>query len=282
MRHKPLTEHSKIWRIPTLSDLELLRAKHLTQSFPRHSHERYAIGVIEQGALGFFYRGENVVAWKGNINLSIPGEVHTGQSAIDDGWAYRMFYFDAGILQNVASEVADRPRRIPFFQSGVIADGPLAQQLRQLHIRLEEPAIPLLEQESVLLELLARLVTRHADDLPPMHRAGQEARAVTQLRSYIESHYAEDISLDDLSQITHLSRYHLIRVFRKAVGIPPHAYLRQVRIMRAKELLANGQRIADIAVQTGFTDQSHLTRWFKRLWGFTPGQYRNSVQDGSA
>ena len=282
MKQKSFSTESKVWRIPRFSDLELLRGQHLRHSFPRHIHERYAIGVIEQGALGFFYRGQNVVALPGNINLCIPGEAHTGQPAAAGGWTYRMFYFDIGILQDVASQIADRSRQIPFFQSGVIADLSMAQQLRQMHRQLEEGDTPLLEQETILLELLAQLINRHADDPPPISRVGQEPQAVTQLKQYIESHFDEDISLSSLAQLTHLSRYHLIRVFREAVGIPPHAYLRQVRIRRAKEMLASGQSIADVASATGFTDQSHLTRWFKRLWGFTPGQYRNSVQDAFA
>lgn len=282
MQRTTRSEKSKVWRIPRFHDLELLRGTYLTQSFPRHTHERYAIGVIEQGALGYFYRGENIVALPGNINLCIPDEVHTGQPAAAEGWSYRMFYFDVTMLQHVASEVAGRPRHIPFFQAGVIADVFVAQQLRQLHRQLETTDTPLLEQETVLLEVLAQLIHRYADDPPPLHRLGQEPHAVTQLKRYIESHYAEDISLDSLSHLTHLSRYYLIRVFRETVGIPPHAYLRQVRIKHAKDMLASGQPIADVAIATGFTDQSHLTRWFKRLWGFTPGQYRNSVQDGLA
>jgi AraC-like DNA-binding protein len=70
----------------------------------------------------------------------------------------------------------------------------------------------------------------------------------------------------------------LIRLFGDATGIPPHAYLRQVRVKRAKALLARGDSIANVAQATGFNDQSHLNRWFKRLLGITPGQYRNSVQ----
>lgn len=275
------SEASKIWRIPQFSDLELLRARHQTQRFPRHTHERYAVGVIEQGALGFFYRGENVIAASGNINLCIPGEVHTGHPAVAEGWSYRMFYFDVGFLEAVASEIADRPQQLPFFQSGVIADPDMAQRLRQLHRHLEEPNVSFLQQETELLELLAQFIKRHAEAPPPLASAGQESYAVTQVKQYIESHYAEDISLSALSQLTHLSRYHLIRVFRLAVGIPPHAYLRQVRIRQAKEMLAKGWPVADVAIATGFTNQSHLNRWFKRLWGITPGQYRNSVQDRS-
>ena len=89
----------------------------------------------------------------------------------------------------------------------------------------------------------------------------------------------DQMGLEVLSHLTHLSRYHLVRVFSKSVGPPPHAYLRQVRVDRAKALLAAGCPVAEAAVATGFTDQSHLHRWFKRLWGVTPGGYRQSVQD---
>ena len=274
---------SKVWRIPGLSDLELLRAEHLTQSFPKHTHERYAVGVIERGALGYFYRGENVVAAPGDINLCIPGEVHTGQSALPGGWSYRMFYLDARLLQNVAAEISDKPRQLPFFRSGVIADVSLAQSVYSSHCQLEQTNISRLEQETLLLDVLAQLITRHADEPLAAARVGREPHAVTQVKAYLETHYAEAVSLERLSLLTQLSRYHLVRIFRKAVGIPPHAYLRQVRIRHAKALLALGHPPAEVALATGFTDQSHLTRWFKRLWGFTPGQYSysNTVQDSA-
>ncbi len=275
-----ISTEQRITRISSIDNLELLRAKHLRQSFPRHTHERYAIGVIEQGALGFYYRGENVVATSGNISLCIPGEVHTGQPAGAEGWTYRMFYFDVSTLEKVASEIADRPHQLPFFQSGVIEDAPLAYQLRQLHYRLEQKETPRLEQETALVETLARMIVTYADDRPPVYRVGQETSRVKILKQYIESNYSEDVSLSELSHLTHLSRYHLVRVFHNEVGLPPHAYLRQVRVKEAKRMLASGQPIASVAAATGFTDQSHLTRWFKRLWGVTPGQYRNSVQDG--
>jgi AraC-like DNA-binding protein len=71
-----------------------------------------------------------------------------------------------------------------------------------------------------------------------------------------------------------LSPFHLLRVFRAAVGLPPHAYQIQLRVARAKELLRAGMPIAAVAVEVGFVDQSHLTRHFKRLVGVPPGRYR--------
>ena len=277
MKPEPFQAKTKVWRIPNLSDLELLRATHQTQSFPKHTHERYALGVIERGALGFYYRGENVVASAGDISLCIPGEAHTGQPAACEGWTYRMFYFDTSFFVNLASELADRPRDLPFFQSGTIVDDTLARQLRALHIRLEDVTVPKLEQETALLHVLAQLIGRHADVPIVEPRVGQETRVVTQVKRYLEHHYTETVSLAHLAELTGLSQYYLVRVFHQSVGVPPQAYLRQVRIRHAKDLLTKGYTVAEVALETGFTDQSHLTRWFKRLWGFTPGQYRASA-----
>ncbi len=102
-------EHIRMWRLPELPQVELMRARYIHQSFARHSHEGFAVGVIENGALGFFYRGENVVASEGAINLANPDEAHTGQAAHPDGWTYRMFYMPAPALQESARRIAGRP-----------------------------------------------------------------------------------------------------------------------------------------------------------------------------
>lgn len=81
---------TKVWQVPGL-ELELLHAEHQTQVFPKHTHERYVLGVVERGALGFYYRGENTVASSGDISLCIPDEAHTGQPAAEEGWSYGCF-----------------------------------------------------------------------------------------------------------------------------------------------------------------------------------------------
>ena len=278
MARQSSSETSSFWRVPSLGNMELLRANYVKQTFPRHTHEQYAIGVIESGALGFYYRGENVIAPQGQINLCIPGEVHTGQAAADNGWSYRMFYFDPEFLQRVSSEIAGCPREIPFFRTGVVDDPELAVRIQRLHRLMEQQDVPLLEQESMLLLTLGQMVVRHADDPPVLQRMKQEKTAVSLICQYIQTHYTQNFSIENLAQTVHRSPYHIIHVFREEMGVPPHAYLRQIRIAKAKELLTTGLPLADAAQAVGFTDQSHLNRWFKRLWGITPGQYRNSVQ----
>ncbi|MBD2027827.1 helix-turn-helix domain-containing protein [Leptolyngbya sp. FACHB-711] len=83
------------------------------------------------------------------------------------------------------------------------------------------------------------------------------------------------MSLEQLAELTHLNRSYLIRVFSKAVGMPPYTYLTQVRVEKAKELLRQGMSAAETAIAVGMADQSHLNRHFKRIVGVTPGQYRH-------
>ena len=279
MKSDPLREQTRLWRLPGLGKLELMHASYVTQRFSRHTHEGFAVGVIEKGALEFDYRGERLIASPGSINLANPGEAHNGHAATETGWTYRMFYMDTDLLRQAASEITGHHRDIPFFQAGVIHDTRLARSICQLHMDMEQQDISLIEQESRMLWMLTQLILRHADPPPALRSVGQEHQAVKRTREYIRAHYDENISIRELARVAHLSPFHFIRVFRDETGLPPHAYLTQIRIAEAKKFLGKGWPVASVAYETGFTDQSHLTRHFKRIVGIPPGRYRNFVQD---
>ncbi|MTI80349.1 MAG: AraC family transcriptional regulator [Firmicutes bacterium] len=265
--------------IPQLENLELLHATYYNHSFSKHMHEGYAIGVIERGALKFSYRGENIIAPAGHINLAIPAEAHDGYAASEEGWTYRMFYFKPQTLKRAATEITGRRSDFPFFKAGTIEDNWLANKIQRFHILLQESRLSLIEQESYLLEMLTQFILRHSNDRFVTRNLGKENQAVKQICDYIESNYSADISISMLSRICNLSPFHLIRVFNNKVGIPPHAYLIQVRVKKARELLLQGYKPAYASYETGFVDQSHLTRHFKRITGITPGKYSNIVQE---
>jgi len=159
----------------------------------------------------------------------------------------------------------------------VIQDSQLARWILKLHHTLEN-ATCTLEQDSCLLWTLAQLIARHAGERPIWSSVGKEPQAVQRVREYLAAHYSENISLDAIARVANLSPFYLIRTFRKRTGLPPHEYLTQIRISRAKTLLAQGYAIAQVAHDTGFADQSHLTRHFKRIVGVTPGQYQHIGQ----
>ncbi|MBD2090095.1 AraC family transcriptional regulator [Microcoleus sp. FACHB-1515] len=276
-------EQVKFWRFAyreidrSPSNIDLLHAHFITHSFDRHIHDTYAIGVIQSGAEAFTYRGEYHVAPAGSIAVINPGEVHTGHAVDGSGWTYRMLYPDVSLLEQTAIELGKR--NLPYFPVAVLEDRLLAEQILKLHRSLEGENQ--LEQDSRLLWTMAQLITRYAGDRPAVPGVRSAGRSIQLVRDYLDAHYAESISLEQLSRIANLSPFYLIRAFRKQVGLPPHGYQNQVRLHQARRLLAQGESAAIVAQTTGFADQSHLHRLFKRMLGVTPGQYRqgNFVQD---
>jgi AraC-like DNA-binding protein len=271
-------ETSKFWHAQDIGNLELLRATYITHAFSRHVHEGFAIGVIERGAETFYYRGATHVAPAGTIVVINPGEVHTGEAVDETGWTYRMLYPEVALLRQAASEASGRPRDIPFFPNPVIRDDYLTGLIRKLHFTLEK-SDSALERQSHFLEAFIQLILRHADNRPVLPPLSGAHPGIRRARAFLEAHYTQNVSLEQLSGIVGVSSFHLTRLFRETVGLPPHAYLNQVRIFQAKKLLTLGQPIAEVAFETGFADQSHLTRHFKRIVGVTPGQYSKNVQD---
>lgn len=271
---KQVVETAKFWHDRALGDLEILRATYVTHTFAPHVHEGYAIGVIERGAETFAYRHAIHVADAGSLVIVHPGEVHTGEALTSVGWSYRMLYPEASQLQRAASQLTGAASDYPFFCAPVIKDPQLIQQFIHLHTHLEAGA-SVLERESYWLAFLTQLIARHGDGRHSLSSRQPKAdrKVLQQALAYLESNCAAAITLDDLAAQVHLSPYHLLRLFKATYGLPPHAYLTQLRVQRAKRLLLAGQPIAAVALDVGFVDQSHLTRHFKRIVGVPPGQY---------
>lgn len=274
-------EMARLWSVPRVENLRLMRATYITYAFSRHVHDYFAIGVIESGVQTFSYRHARHVTLPRGLFLVNPDEPHDGEAATAAGFTYRVIYPEAALMQRVAAELAGRSRDVPFFSEAVIDDPALYHAFRRLHVALEGD-ISALEGQTRLMTVLAALVTRYADTHLRARTPGHERREVARARDYLESHYADDVTLAELGSVAGLSPYYLVRVFHREVGLPPHAYLASVRVRRAQDMLARGQPIADAAYATGFSSQSHLTNTFKRFIGVTPSQYaqgRKILQD---
>jgi AraC-like DNA-binding protein len=269
-------EECTLWHVEELGGLEMLKATYITHAFAPHTHDGFAIGVIERGVEAFRCRGHMQYAPAGSLVLVNPGEVHTGQSREADGFSYRMIYPGVQLLTDVARELTGRAQGIPDFRSPVAEDPEIAARLRALHDALERPSSAL-ERQSLLLATLAPLVARHTEARVAPRTERPEHAAVRRARDYLEAHPGENVSLEALARVADLSTFHLVRVFRREVGLPPHAWQLQVRIRRARELLLRGLPPGQVAAELGFADQSHLTREFKRRVGVTPGRYAASA-----
>jgi AraC-like DNA-binding protein len=248
----PSAEWTKYYRVDGAS---ALHARFVTHRYPRHAHAYGVVGLVESGAQAYWYRGARHVTPAGQVFIVNPGEPHTGEAATATGYVYRTLYLEP----------------CPHVNGAVLSDRALAVSLARFHDSLALGASKL-EQDTLLVRALA-LLARHSDAPVNVRRAGRESRAVARARDFIESQCDQDISLAMLATLVGLSPYYFARVFEKATGLPPHAYLEGVRIAKACELLGRGASIVSSAISVGYADQSHLTRRFKRFLGITPGQY---------
>lgn len=241
---------------------------------PRHSHGDYQLCFSPNFPGEYRYRGESHAVPVGSLSVIHPGEIHSAHDPQDREIPaeYRMLYARPSVFQRVVTEIAGHEGGLPSFPVPVVLDEHLARSFAGMHTALEGSASAL-EKDSRLLSVLSEFVVRWASERLSPHRIGNEPRAVALAREYLEDDPAGNVSLEELSRIAHLSSYHLCRVFKKEVGIPPHAYQINVRLDRAKDLLLGGWTISEVAYRTGFYDQSHFTHSFKRLVGVTPGNY---------
>lgn len=158
------------------------------------------------------------------------------------------------------------------FRSPLVRDTILAARLAQVFASVTE-SNSLLENESLLLSVVARLVTDHLVPGHALSDAGREHAAVLRIKDWLDANSEQNVSIHSLAGLAGLSPYYLVRAFHRQVGIPPHKYQTSVRINRARKLLTSGAAISEIAYRAGFCDQSHLNRCFKRTLGVTPGKY---------
>jgi AraC-like DNA-binding protein len=133
-----------------------------------------------------------------------------------------------------------------------------------------------LERQSRLMGLVRHATRLCSDTGLPKHPLKPEHQAVRTAQDYLQHHFCTEVSLDDLTRLTGLSKSYLIGIFKRGIGVSPHAFQTNLRILRAKALLRRGKSIADVALETGFVDQAHLSRQFKRYVMVTPGAYQRA------
>jgi AraC-like DNA-binding protein len=256
--------------------IDLFSARFAHHVFGRHVHEALAIGAVDAGCGEFWCCHETHRVPSDSLVLIAPGQAHTGgiaRHAPDVSGvrlAYRMLYFALEPLETLTGIATDAWH----FRSAGPHDANVATLLRRLFDTLAtEP--DRLAAEACVADTMHVVATRYADMRRDAHASARgEPRAVRRVRELLADDPSTRISLVELARIVGLSPTYLTRVFRRAVGLPPHAYRNQLRVERAKQLLARGERISHVAYRVGFADQAHLTRHFTRSVGVTPARYR--------
>lgn len=267
-------ENVQCQRDPELPGLEIFHVSKSRHVFPNHSHDGiYAVGLMEKG--GSYCLGQNredTFVAPGQIALINPAQVHSGVPAPDVHITYHMIYMDMKWMQRTAVDICEKDPVIPEFNHMVIKDPVLWKLFLQVG-RLTGSNRDRLEKESAVFKAFARLISHYGGIRKPADSLCDHHRVIRGAREFLSENLAEKITLEETAAAVGLSRYHFLRVFKKAAGIPPHVFRTQKRLDAAKKYLKQDMPFADVALETGFTDQSHFTNKFRQFFGVTPRQY---------
>ncbi|OUR62020.1 AraC family transcriptional regulator [Colwellia sp. 39_35_sub15_T18] len=256
--------------------IEVVNANYTKQTFSKHVHEGYTIGVIEYGAQRFYRSGDSHIAGKNSIILVNADDVHTGESATPDGWGYRAMYPTPEHFNQISTDLYNGKDITPYFRSSVIEDPQLAQQLRLIFAQIEVNSSKLL-METLFYATLINLTLRHSSTANiPKDISGSKHKLLL-AKEFLDSYPEEDISLAQLATIAGLSQFHFIRQFKRHFDLTPHGYQIQARLKKAKTLLKLAIKPSQVAIDCGFHDQSHFTHHFKRALGTTPSRFQKQA-----
>lgn len=270
MADGPATERVR-YRVLPLAGLEAMSAT-TSRSFPRHTHDEYGIGLVDHGGHASWSGRGKVEAGPGSFISVNPGEVHDGHALGHRPRSWRILYFEPAALNALQADVTGGDAPFEFSQP-VFDDRAMHASFERAFAHARHPDTDAMGCESAVLELVGGLRTHASDrrrnDMP----ADSDVRRA---RARLDEDPANAVTLAELARDCSLSRFQLLRAFKRAYGLPPHAYLLQRRLAFARRLLRARVPLAQVAATAGFSDQSHLTRCFARQFGVPPGRYAAS------
>ncbi|MBT2455821.1 AraC family transcriptional regulator [Streptomyces sp. ISL-86] len=268
------------WQPPVPGIAEVFHARFTDHAYPAHVHETWALMILDGGRVDFALdRERHGAGVSDSVVLLPPGVVHDGRTVTEAGFRKRVLYLDTSVLpEGLAGAAVDTP---------LLRDPALRERVHGLHLALGSGAgagaaavaVPAegFEAESRLAFVQERLWRWLAGREGPAAYEAPGAGVAVRLRELLDARVAEGITLQEASaELGHVHPTHLIRSFRRAYGLPPHAYLTGRRVDAARRLLLAGMRPVEAATAAGFYDQAHLARHFGRHVGTSPARFARS------
>ena len=251
--------------------IEALHFEGIMQKFPNHFHECYVLGFVASGRRFMTCKNREYTINAGDLLLFNPLDNHACEQVDDRALDWRCLNIEKDVMRRTAAEITGR-EYLPVFTSTVVCQSDAVPVLRDLHDMIMKEIKDFNKEENFYF-LIEQLITDYTN--PVTETLTQTSGEIQAACDYMERNYTEKITLTDLSGVSGLNKYTLLRNFTMQRGITPYQYLSTIRIDKAKKLLSAGVSPIETALQSGFTDQSHFTRFFKNFIGLTPKLYQD-------
>lgn len=262
--------HIKTTKLTTFDGLELKEAVFQKHTFPEHYHDAYSIGIIENGIERLSFDNKQVLAHANTVIVINPYDIHANSFFDNDSWRYRTMYISEDVMmyvQRVTGLLVNKPA---WFPKALIDDNYLYRLILKLHSHSS------VTFDVQLRNVLAYLIRHYASIRPEIY-SHKNSNTIHDAASFIQANFTGKMALDSLAARYNMDKYKFIRAFRQHTGLTPNSYLLLHRINHSKKLIARDMPIVEVALESGFYDQSHFTHYFKKYIGIAPLNYKKGL-----
>lgn len=259
------------WRYDALPHIELRSTHRSRIGYKAHLHQALSVGAIQEGRTCVNYAGREYIARAGELVLIEPEAVHSCNPIEGESRSYHMLYLDTAWCLERLSSLLSFPVDHIYCDCFAIREPTLFAQYLALIDLLQQGNVKLIPEllDCFTFTLFSRYCSSTASCQP-------EREVTLYMRQRLQENLIAPPSLSQLADELSLRPETLIRIFFHDVGITPKAFVNNLRIEYAKQLLRQGEEIVDVAQSTGFSDQSHFHKLFVSNTAATPGQYQLS------
>lgn len=284
--HQRHENRIRYFTVPEWQDVEVHVGDEVTAPEPLQFHDDVEIRLITRGEARLEVNGSAYSAAAGWLTLLPPMQLHSVAAANGDGFSFFAVRIAPALLARLKGSMP--PLTALRVADGAIrAEPQLSSTVTAAHCGLAN-GTPTEEAQAGLRRAVRDLASWGTQvEIAALDRPTRHAQAIDGALAHLRANYTQEISLDDLAAASGLSKFHFLRLFAARLGTTPHRYQLLLRVIYAKRLLRNGVEIAEVALRSGFFDQSHFTRCFHEIVGVTPGRYPvdvtpNGAKNGSA
>ncbi len=275
MARRNTGNHTAYWQDKRIPGMSLLRADFTTHEYGPHTHDAFVIAVTEAGGAEIESRGIAEKVGPCTLFVSNPEERQSARMGDSERWIYRAFYLTRPAIDAVAHKLG--VEAAPYFMRNMVDDIEVIERFCHLH-RAFEAERDDFSADEIVVDAFGMLFQRYGSGVGRPERAGQDRTTFNRIVELMRARYAENLRLDDLAGFAGLTSFQLIGLFKRTIGLTPHAYLIHIRLNAACRRLRHGCPLAESALAAGFCDQSALTKHFRRCYGITPLQFAEATR----
>lgn len=251
-----------------------LRYSNSNKHYKKHFHETFSLGVNKEGRSIYTNRDNEYILEKNKLSIINPYDVHSCNSTSEVLNKYYMMYLDVSWCESIQKTLDPSIKSFKNLSHDFLDDKIFYTRFINLCDFIYEDNT-VIEKENELLNFYFDFFSLFNENENKVLNDDK----FEMIRSFIETNYKENLSLDELSVIFKVNPFYIIKLFKFHINMTPHTYLINVKINQSKKLLKQGYSIIETALECGFYDQSHFHRNFVKLVAMTPKEYQlNFVQ----